>query len=225
MLDTRQYRSDQAYGDGWRTPGPESTDPRRTLTGAKQERWLIDGWRSSSALWNVLSQQVTFSERRNATGPGYKLSMDSWDGYPASRERVLKGAEAAGVDNLVVLTGDVHVHYAFDVKRDFKNEKSRTVGVEFVTTSIASGAGRRGQARQLGHLYGRQPAHEVLQRPPRLCDRHAGPGEGAGRLPDGVGGDEAGGAGGHGGVVRVRGRRPGAEAGLIPVRQGARVRS
>ncbi|UNZ06293.1 Alkaline phosphatase D precursor [Streptomyces rimosus subsp. rimosus] len=139
VLDTRQYRSDQAYGDGWRTPGPESTDPRRTLTGAKQERWLIDGWRSSSALWNVLSQQVTFSERRNATGPGYKLSMDSWDGYPASRERVLKGAEAAGVDNLVVLTGDVHVHYAFDVKRDFKNEKSRTVGVEFVTTSIASG--------------------------------------------------------------------------------------
>ncbi|WP_241267711.1 alkaline phosphatase D family protein [Streptomyces chrestomyceticus] len=139
VLDTRQYRSDQAYGDGWRTPGPESTDPRRTLTGAKQERWLVDGWRSSSALWNVLPQQVTFAERRNATGPGYKLSMDSWDGYPASRERVLKGAEAAGVDNLVVLTGDVHVHYAFDIKRDFRDEKSRTAGVEFVTTSIASG--------------------------------------------------------------------------------------
>lgn len=139
VLDTRQYRSDQAYGDGWRTPGPESTDPRRTLTGAKQERWLVDGWRSSSALWNVLPQQVTFAERRNATGPGYKLSMDSWDGYQASRERVLKGAEAAGVDNLVVLTGDVHVHYAFDIKRDFRDEKSRTAGVEFVTTSIASG--------------------------------------------------------------------------------------
>ncbi|MEU2792145.1 alkaline phosphatase D family protein [Streptomyces sp. NPDC007100] len=139
VLDTRQYRSDQAYGDGWHAPGPDSTDPARTLTGKEQERWLIDGWRSSSALWNVLPQQVTFSERRNATGPGYKLSMDSWDGYPASRERVLKGAEAAGVENLVVLTGDVHVHYAFDVKRDFRDEKSRTAGVEFVTTSIASG--------------------------------------------------------------------------------------
>ncbi|MET9294278.1 alkaline phosphatase D family protein [Streptomyces sp. NPDC003077] len=139
ILDTRQYRSDQAYGDGWHAPGPESLDPARTLTGATQERWLIDGWRRSSALWNVVPQQVTFSERRNATGSAYKLSMDAWDGYAASRERVLAGAESAGVENLVVLTGDVHVHYAFDIKRDFADRDSRTAGVEFVTTSIASG--------------------------------------------------------------------------------------
>ncbi|MFE3885759.1 alkaline phosphatase D family protein [Streptomyces lydicus] len=139
ILDTRQYRSDQAYGDGWHAPGPESLDPARTLTGAAQERWLIDGWRQSSARWNVLPQQVTFSERRNATGPGYRLSMDAWDGYAASRDRVLTGAESAGVDNLVVLTGDVHVHYAFDIKKDFTDPGSRTAGVEFVTTSIASG--------------------------------------------------------------------------------------
>ncbi|MFF8789116.1 alkaline phosphatase D family protein [Streptomyces sp. NPDC015125] len=139
ILDTRQYRSDQAYGDGWHAPGPESLDPERTLTGAAQERWLIDGWRQSSARWNVLPQQVTFSERRNATGAGYQLSMDAWDGYAASRDRVLSGAESAGVDNLVVLTGDVHVHYAFDIKKDFKDPGSRTAGVEFVTSSIASG--------------------------------------------------------------------------------------
>ncbi|MFI9046202.1 alkaline phosphatase D family protein [Streptomyces sp. NPDC053427] len=139
ILDTRQYRSDQAYGDGWHAPGPESQDPKRTLTGAAQERWLIDGWRASTARWNVLPQQVTFSERRNATGDDYQVSMDGWDGYTASRERVLAGAESAGVDNLVVLTGDVHVHYAFDIKKDFKDPGSRTAGVEFVTSSIASG--------------------------------------------------------------------------------------
>ncbi|WP_405741538.1 alkaline phosphatase D family protein [Streptomyces sp. NBC_01525] len=139
ILDTRQYRSDQAYGDGWHAPGPDSADPARTLTGAAQERWLIDGWRASTARWNVLPQQVTFSERRSTTGDAYKVSMDSWDGYPASRERLLAGAEAAGADNLVVLTGDVHVHYAFDIKRDFARPDSRTMGVEFVTTSITSG--------------------------------------------------------------------------------------
>ncbi|MGW7490493.1 alkaline phosphatase D family protein [Streptomyces sp. NPDC054786] len=139
ILDIRQYRSDQAYGDGWHAPGPESLDPGRTLTGAAQERWLIDGWRQSAARWNVLPQQVTFSERRDATGAGHRLSMDAWDGYAASRDRVLAGAESAGVDNLVVLTGDVHVHYAMDVKKDFKDPGSRTAGVEFVTTSIASG--------------------------------------------------------------------------------------
>lgn len=57
VLDTRQYRSDQAYGDGKHVPGPESEDPARTMTGAAQKRWLIDGWRASRALWNVVPQQ------------------------------------------------------------------------------------------------------------------------------------------------------------------------
>jgi alkaline phosphatase D len=109
------------------------------MTGATQERWLLDGWQKSRAVWNVLPQQVTFSQRRNATGDVYKVSMDSWDGYPASRERLLAGAETAGVENLVVLTGDVHVGYAFDIKRDFDDRDSRTVGTEFVATSISSG--------------------------------------------------------------------------------------
>ncbi|MYX13370.1 alkaline phosphatase [Streptomyces sp. SID8374] len=139
ILDTRQYRSDQAYGDGWRTPGPESEDPARTMTGAAQERWLIDGWRASGATWNVVPQQVTFAQRRDVPTTAYKLSMDAWDGYTASRQRVLAGAESAGVQNLMVLTGDVHVSYAFDLKKDFDDPSSRTVGTEIVTTSISSG--------------------------------------------------------------------------------------
>ncbi|MEV0962894.1 alkaline phosphatase D family protein [Streptomyces sp. NPDC049910] len=139
VLDTRQYRSDQAYGDGWQTPGPESEDPARTMTGEAQERWLLDGWRASDALWNVLPQQVVFARRRNVPGPGLTLSMDAWDGYPASRRRLLDGAEAAGIDNLVVLTGDVHAGYAFDLKKDFDDPSSRTVGTEFAATSVSSG--------------------------------------------------------------------------------------
>ncbi|MET9381833.1 alkaline phosphatase D family protein [Streptomyces sp. NPDC002928] len=139
VLDTRQYRSDQAYGDGWHYSGPESEDPARTLTGDAQEQWLIDGWHRSRALWNVVPQQVTFSQRHNTTALPSQVSMDSWDGYPASRERVLAGAEAAGVDNLMVLTGDVHVHYGFDVKRDYADPNTRTLGTEVVTSSISSG--------------------------------------------------------------------------------------
>ncbi|MFF8446132.1 alkaline phosphatase D family protein [Streptomyces leeuwenhoekii] len=145
VLDTRQYRSDQAYGDGWQYSGPESEDPSRTLTGDAQERWLINGWHRSDAVWNVVPQQVTFSRRYNSTTLPSKVSMDSWDGYPASRERVLAGAQAAGVENLMVLTGDVHVHYAFDIKRDFSDPGSRTVGTEIVTTSVTSG--RDGSAK------------------------------------------------------------------------------
>ncbi|RFU86111.1 alkaline phosphatase [Streptomyces triticagri] len=139
VLDTRQYRSDQAYGDTAHVPGPESQDPARTITGATQERWLIDGWRTSRALWNVVPQQVVLSERRLDLNAEAKVSMDAWDGYSASRERVLAGARSAGVENLMVLTGDVHVGYAFDIKEDFADQDSRTLGTEIVATSIASG--------------------------------------------------------------------------------------
>ncbi|MEU6126194.1 alkaline phosphatase D family protein [Streptomyces sp. NPDC047123] len=139
ILDTRQYRSDQAYGDTAHVPGPESDDPARTITGATQERWLIDGWRRSRAQWNVVPQQVTFSERRLDLNERAKLSMDAWDGYRASRGRVLAGARSTGIENLMVLTGDVHVGYAFDIKADFDDPSSKTVGTEIVATSVASG--------------------------------------------------------------------------------------
>ncbi|MET4921774.1 alkaline phosphatase D family protein [Streptomyces sp. PSRA5] len=139
ILDTRQYRSNQVQGANWQVPGAESKDPGRTMTGETQERWLLNGWQSSKATWNLLAQQVTFAQRRDRPGAGFKLSMDAWDGYTASRERVLDGAKAAGLDNLMVLTGDVHVGYGFDLKADFDDPKSRVVGTEIATTSVSSG--------------------------------------------------------------------------------------
>lgn len=139
VLDTRQYRSDQAYGDGLDIPGPESEDPARTMTGETQERWLIDGWRQSRARWNVVPQQVNFSRRKLDLTEPARVSMDAWDGYPASRERLLDGAESAGVENLMVLTGDVHVAYAYDIKRDYDTPGAKVVGTEIVATSVSSG--------------------------------------------------------------------------------------
>ncbi|MEU6847044.1 alkaline phosphatase D family protein [Streptomyces sp. NPDC046716] len=138
ILDTRQYRTNQANGDGWKSPTPESEAASQTLPGFTQERWLIDGWRRSKALWNVVPQQVTFGRRNNPDGTD-TLSMDSWDGYPASRERVLQGARSARVENLMVLTGDVHVSYGLDIKQDFDDPDSAVLGTEIVTTSVTSG--------------------------------------------------------------------------------------
>jgi len=139
VLDTRQYRSDQAYGDTLHVPGPESDDPARTMTGQAQEKWLIDGWRSADALWNVMPQQVCFSQRRLDLNAQALMSMDAWDGYRASRGRILAGAKSAGVENLMVLTGDVHASYAFDIKDVFDDPASRTLGTEIAATSVASG--------------------------------------------------------------------------------------
>ncbi|MGX7675512.1 alkaline phosphatase D family protein [Plantactinospora sp. DSM 117369] len=138
MLDTRQYRDDQACGDGTKDC-PAALDPARSITGAEQERWLIDGFRRSDARWDVLGQQVFFGQRDTDAGPAKFTSMDSWDGYVGSRDRITRGWVEAKVRNAVVLTGDVHAHWATDLKLDYDDPTSRTVGSELVCSSITSG--------------------------------------------------------------------------------------
>ncbi|GAA2796751.1 alkaline phosphatase D family protein [Saccharopolyspora taberi] len=136
MLDTRQYRDDQLSGDGAETG---RLDTRRTIVGADQQQWLLDGFRQSSARWDVLGQQVFFAERDLAAGPEERHSMDAWDGYAANRDRIVAGWVDAGVRNPVVLTGDVHRHWAGEIKQDYDRPDAPSVGVELVATSITSG--------------------------------------------------------------------------------------
>ncbi|MER7079933.1 alkaline phosphatase D [Saccharopolyspora kobensis] len=137
MLDTRQYRDDQAYGDGNKPDGPDLKVPERTITGKDQEVWLLDGLRQSRARWDVLGQQVWFAQMDHDPGPAKILPMDAWDGYQASRQRIKAGFSTTR--NVVVLTGDVHSHWAADLKDDFDDSRSRTVAVELTTTSVTSG--------------------------------------------------------------------------------------
>ncbi|MEU5790918.1 alkaline phosphatase D family protein [Micromonospora purpureochromogenes] len=138
LLDTRQYRDDQACGDGYRDCAA-AADPARSITGAEQEAWLLDGFRRSEARWDLLGQQVFFAQRDRDAGPVTVTSMDAWDGYVASRDRITRGWVAAGVRNPVVLTGDVHAHWASDLKLDYADPTSRTVGSELVCSSVTSG--------------------------------------------------------------------------------------
>ncbi len=138
MLDTRQYRDDQGCDDGYKDC-PAAVDPKRSITGARQEKWLIDGFRGSDARWDILGQQVFFAQRDNTEGPVKLTSMDAWDGYVASRDRITRGWVNARVRNPVVLTGDVHAHWASDLKLDYDDPTSRTVGSELVCSSISTG--------------------------------------------------------------------------------------
>ena len=138
MLDTRQYRDDQACGDGY-DACDAAYDRNRTITGAEQERWLLNGFRRSTARWDIIGQQVFFAQRDNDSGPLTVTSMDAWDGYVASRNRITRGWIDAGVRNPVVLTGDVHAHWASDLLSDYADPTSKPVGAELVCSSITSG--------------------------------------------------------------------------------------
>ncbi|SDH39017.1 alkaline phosphatase D [Alteribacillus persepolensis] len=140
VLDTRQYRDDQANNDTSSPQTPESLDPSRTLLGEKQETWLLDGLDNASGKWHVLAQQIFFSKRNYGPSTDDPLfSMDSWDGYTPARERIIDFVEEKDFDNIIVLTGDVHANWASNLLTDFDHADSRVFGAEFVGTSISSG--------------------------------------------------------------------------------------
>ena len=140
VLDSRQYRSDQACGDGRRVLCPEALPPQRTMLGAEQEGWLFDGLAGSSSRWNVLANQVMIARlEQSASDGGSLVSMDRWDGYPSAQQRLLSFLERTRPSNPVVVTGDIHSNWAADLKADFRDPASATVGAELVGTSISSG--------------------------------------------------------------------------------------
>jgi len=138
VLDTRQYRDDQACGGELSTDCEERLDPARTMMGAEQEQWLRNGLADSTAAWDILANQATMGENDRDPGPGQLLNMDIWDGYAANRQRVLR-AVAGSASDLVVITGDKHQHVAMDLRKDFAQPDSPVVGVELVGTSVTSG--------------------------------------------------------------------------------------
>ena len=134
MLDTRQFRNDQACGDGFRVCAAADA-VNRTITGAAQEAWLLDGLARRYGTWDVIGQQVFFAREFDARGAA---SMDAWDGYRASRARIQQGWRDRKVRNPLVLTGDVHSAWANELKADYADPRSATIGTELVCTSITS---------------------------------------------------------------------------------------
>ncbi|MCZ6465339.1 MAG: alkaline phosphatase D family protein [Proteobacteria bacterium] len=148
MLDTRlEGRDEHAPRDD----RLRIDDPRRSLLGPTQEAWLAERLRASQqrgAAWRVLGQQVMFAPLAR---PGRPVNPDQWDGYPASRSRVLDLLEGRGnagggaIDDVVILTGDIHSSWALDVPRDpfdprrYDPATGRgSRAVEFVTPAAAA---------------------------------------------------------------------------------------
>lgn len=143
MLDTRLVGRDE---EAKRTDVDAIASPARTLLGPAQEAWLTGELLASkraNTRWRVLGQQVMMGHLRHADG-GIR-NPDQWDGYRASRERLFDVMARERVDNMVVLTGDIHSSWALDVAPDpfsraaYDPDTGRgAVAVEYVTPAITS---------------------------------------------------------------------------------------
>lgn len=76
------------------------------------------------------------------------------------------------LENFVVLAGDVHHNRASELKRDFGDAASASIGVEFVATSISSGGDGKSRPANASKLAGRQSTSSILQCSTRLCSPH-----------------------------------------------------
>jgi len=157
-LDTRQFRSDQACGDGSKSRCAEAFDPDRSLLGAEQERWLYGNLAAASGTWTVIGQQVpTYTTDREKVNPDGRFSMDKWEGYVAARDRLYARLKETRAPNPLLLSGDVHQHYGSDLKLDYLDERSQTIGVEFTNTSISSSGDGADEADDWARIKGDNP--------------------------------------------------------------------
>jgi alkaline phosphatase D len=132
-------------------------DPAMTMLGSEQESWLYKAIARNKGTWAVVGSGTnmglnftpaealdwfpadTPDARKNfvrqgiaAAKAGLPYNLDNWGGYPAARSRLLAAAQRADA-NLVVVTGDSHNAWAFDLPEDGK-----PAGVEFGGQSVSS---------------------------------------------------------------------------------------
>lgn len=143
-------------------------DPTRSILGAEQEAYLtasLKGSRAQGQTWQVLGQQVLMGHIRaidfgKLINPaklssdywrkrialygllarnGMGGSTDSWEGYPAARERAYQdfigGDDEVNKGNVVVLAGDTHNAWASSL---YSQHTDKKVGIEFAVSSITS---------------------------------------------------------------------------------------
>jgi len=135
------------------------SDEKRTILGNDQEEWLRKNVERSvgrGAPWQILGQQVLMgklfiprisekdifeSERngrlmqmmRSMSDKSLPFNLDAWDGYPKCRDRV-QDMFSDPRTNPVVLAGDTHNAWAFNMKNRIGDDFGVEIGAPGITS-------------------------------------------------------------------------------------------
>lgn len=138
--------------------------PNRDMLGQDQQDFIVETFKASKAAkkpWRVLANQVIMGRLLTPDFTPYideatilniepawagvrdfltlsKYSMpvypDSWDGYPIARETFYTSLSEAGINDMLVLTGDAHEFWV----NELTSEAGEKLGMELVTSSVSS---------------------------------------------------------------------------------------
>ncbi len=140
------------------------SDPSRDMLGSLQTNWIAEQFKQSKndgKLWRVLANQVVMGRLQtpdltphvdedaisaieaewagirdfvNLSAFGLPVYPDSWDGYPAARQQLYTALDKAGINDMLVLTGDAHEFWV----NDLTDDNGAKMGAEVGTSSVSS---------------------------------------------------------------------------------------
>lgn len=124
-----------------------TNDTSRYMLGRKQLDWFANELKNSTSKWRLVGQQVLMapinaSFLQSTVDP---FLADTWDGYKAERNRIYDTILNYNIDNVVVLTGDIHTAWA----NNLISTGGDDVAVEFIVSSVT-----KQNAQQLAQLAG-----------------------------------------------------------------------
>ena len=140
MLDTRLAGRALQAGTG-------IVSAEQTILGATQREWFLAQLTGSQATWKIVPQQMTFAplfiQPNTPAAPGTYLNEDAWDGYRFDRDAFFDTVETNSIENVVILSGDIHATIACDLPRDPSPPNydpttgAGSLGVELCSSGIA----------------------------------------------------------------------------------------
>ena len=147
----------------------DSDGASERLMGESQRAWFLDTLRGSTRTFKVWGNEFTLMSRAidlsqvTIAPPEMQrrllLSAEDWDGAPNERDALLD--ELAGVENVVVFSGDIHAFFAGTPHPE--NASDRAV-VEFVCGSVSSTTWARGIEAALEQEPDLPPGTAILAR-------------------------------------------------------------
>lgn len=109
--------------------------------------WLKDGLKNSTATWKIIGSEKLFSQWNIQTLPlpGSGLGR-TWNGYPQTRDSLLAYLQANNINNVIIVSGDLHMNIwsdvtfnPFDSSTYNKATGNGSVAIEMMGTSISRG--------------------------------------------------------------------------------------
>lgn len=142
MIDMQLFRGKEEYAPG-----------QKSVLGNEQDAWLKNNLKTSTTQWHLLGNQEMMVDWLSEGAPnfiskkqgdGRVFDTGNWNGFPKDRQRLYDFIDSNHINNVVVLTGDIHMSFVMDAtgypkdpSRYDKKTGKGAVAVEITGPSIS----------------------------------------------------------------------------------------